>query len=398
MSKPIDRAVLEDIISYYNEGNNLDFKAIQYKKEQFPDLLRDIISMANSFSKDDRYIIIGVKLYADGSRSIDGITDVPGDAAIYQQLVHENVEPDLTIDYFPFMLEGKQLMIFRLTGCANPPFLMKKDYATLKKGDGFIRKGSHQTRLTRADLDRIFAEKISQSNIVDHDISVIFDKSNQPTLTVKSLNKFMLPSEVYKAEIMALLDLKGSDDFSPVESSSIRKMYEPQTAYENINIEKLHMDLVRAEKAYELEDHNCKFGELGTWLNFILYNNGSDYVKDASLEIAIPQIHGIEFATRLYSHSYHAPAFPSPPEPSPGEYRAKYPAVGTRDNQYILFQDIGDVKRFVPYKAFRLGISLFLPESIAGQTLVITSTLFGQNLASPIKKYLTLEIQPKEQS
>jgi schlafen family protein len=95
MPHPVDGPYLEDILRFHVEGNSVDFKAVEYKKEQFPALLKDIPAMANSATNDDRYIIIGVKLHPDGTRSFDGISGEPTDSAIFQQLTHENIEPEL---------------------------------------------------------------------------------------------------------------------------------------------------------------------------------------------------------------------------------------------------------------------------------------------------------------
>jgi hypothetical protein len=395
MPEPLNRSSFEDIIRFYNEGNSLDFKAIQYKKEQFPALLKDVISMANSFTIEDRYIIIGVKLNSDGSREINGVTDLVEDEATYQQLITENIEPDLSVEYVPFDIDEKRIMFFRISNYLDKPYMMKKDYHGLKKGEFFIRKGSHQTRLNRNDLDRIFAEKLEKVSLSGDNVAIVFEKSNETICKVAPILEFKLPSEQYKEEILELIRLKEKTNNILEGNIPPRKRYEPELSHISFDIKKLQSDLDRADKSYLSEDHNYKFEEVGAKINFVIYNTGTDYVKDASIEIAVPYIKGLEMATRIYSNTYNpllASAFPQPREPSAGEYKSLYPAISYRDGHYILFQELGDIRHYIPCMAFKTPVSLFLPTPTMGESLVIKCKLFGQNLKCPVTKSLILEI------
>src|SRR5690554_2160822 len=158
---------LLDLILYENENTRLDFKRDEYKKEDFVPLLKDVLSMANAFSSQDKFIIIGLKPISPDERGLKGIDGELTDAATFQQLVHENIEPEIAIDYFPFPLENIKLGVIKISNCNNPPYLMKKDYGNGKrklfKGEGFVRKGTHQTRLTRSDFDRHFKNRLDDN-------------------------------------------------------------------------------------------------------------------------------------------------------------------------------------------------------------------------------------------
>jgi predicted HTH transcriptional regulator len=119
---------LLDLILYENENTRLDFKRDEYKKEDYSSFLKDVISMANAFSTQDRFIIIGLKPKSVEDRGIKGIDGELTDAATFQQLVHENIEPELSLEYFPFTIEKTKIGIIKISNCNNPPYLMKKDY------------------------------------------------------------------------------------------------------------------------------------------------------------------------------------------------------------------------------------------------------------------------------
>jgi len=89
---------LDDLIRYENEHSGLDFKAIQYTKDKYDDLIKDVMSMANTDVEKERYIIIGVKLKSPTERELLGIAkDDFIDSGTYQQVIRENIEPDIYI-------------------------------------------------------------------------------------------------------------------------------------------------------------------------------------------------------------------------------------------------------------------------------------------------------------
>ena len=74
----IDNALIENLL-YGEEGVDLDFKQDQYKFAQAADedkgeLLKDILSFANAWRRNDAYILIGVKEIKGGRSEVVGIT------------------------------------------------------------------------------------------------------------------------------------------------------------------------------------------------------------------------------------------------------------------------------------------------------------------------------------
>lgn len=155
-------STINDLIEFESESSNLDFKLTQYRKESYVSLLKDAISMANGYNKDIKYIIIGLKP-RNQDRNIQGLLEDLVDSATYQQLIYENVEPEINLEYTSHQFNGKTMGVFKISDCDNPPYLMKKDYnnanQSLKKGDGFIRKGTTQMKLCRGDYDVFYGNK-----------------------------------------------------------------------------------------------------------------------------------------------------------------------------------------------------------------------------------------------
>ncbi|GEM_PF-2261515 len=172
---------LDSLIEDGQENENLDFKAVQYDRTKHEALIKDVLSFANADIHNDRYIIIGIIFNNLGEKEILEIDSVFIDSAVYQQLIKENIEPELRLEYFPYTVKGKRIGIIRIYDCEDKPYMMKKDYGKLRRGECFIRKGSTQFRLNRRDLDKILNQKIYK---IGYYRLVTFQKENEYNLNL----------------------------------------------------------------------------------------------------------------------------------------------------------------------------------------------------------------------
>lgn len=159
-----------NIIENENENDFLDFKLELYdfkSSDKKRDFLIDMMSLANSNYPGDRYIVIGAKDLP--KRIIKGIDKREvKDSATYQQFLNENIEPAINFEIINFEYKDKNFLIYKIKySTLDKPYIIKKDYNNLMKGDCRIRKGSQNASITRYDLDLIYNSKnpIKKSNI-----------------------------------------------------------------------------------------------------------------------------------------------------------------------------------------------------------------------------------------
>ncbi|MGE4375567.1 MAG: ATP-binding protein, partial [Methanoculleus sp.] len=115
-------ANIDDLIEYYDENLNLDFKGSQYTIDEHADLIKDIIAMANADTNDECYIIIVVIHNNVGQKELRGISREGFiDDAVYQQLIRENVEPDIKFEYSLYEYAGKCFGVFKIGNCDDKP-------------------------------------------------------------------------------------------------------------------------------------------------------------------------------------------------------------------------------------------------------------------------------------
>lgn len=401
-----------DLIKYENENISLDFKAIQYEKEQHEALIKDIMSMANADIENDRHIIIGVKHKPSGDKEIFNIEERDfKDPAHYQQIIRENIEGDIKLDYFPFEYEGKLLGILRVYGCCDQPYLMKKKFKKLKKGDSFIRKGTHVSRMTRRDLDRIYQEKMKRDKF-DGKVQLSFSEHDgsprEIELTVAADVK--LPSQIAAEKIKKIIKekkelaknktqktpLTGIYAFLESQQSltqGLRRVAYPYTStpYEQRSPDELEKNLKEVGQTYRDDDH-YEFFELNSHkINISILNQGHTYIEDASIQVEIKKMDGLAVADRVYEEPKNN-IINIPISPRVPSYESmNYPEVDYTKSSIIIYQTIGDVKHHIYIDAFRVPIRMVLLDQLAGEVIEIECKIFGKNLIEPLNEILRIK-------
>lgn len=396
---------IEDLISFENENVRLDFKREEYHKNNYASFLKDVISMANAFTKEDRFIIIGLKPTFD-DRGIVGLSKVT-DAAIYQQLVYENIEPELTIEYFSYEYQDKVLGIFRLSSCINPPYMMKKEYGNgtnkLHKGDSFIRRGTHQTRLTRSDYDNYLQNRIVDDSFTGEIEFNLETASFHNVLIVKSFEKIKMPSQIKKEKIESILKKKkeeadlynnmGIKNFLPSNfrdsmAFTLASIKGTGVPYENRDIPTLEKNLAKVEETYQEHDFFEYFEKQANKYNLTIFNEGSHYIEDATIIIKFPKIEGLFVSSQVY------------PDPERESYlngidssSMFYPNVKETDKEYIIKEQLGNIRHLIKTDSFREPIRIIASDKIGVDSFIIKIELYGKNIPTKIEKELTIKIQ-----
>ncbi|MDH6368218.1 MULTISPECIES: ATP-binding protein [unclassified Breznakia] len=195
---------LDDIIEYDEEGTNLDFKMEEYNKKNYVSLIKDISSMANAVNSEVKRIVIGIKQRPGEDKEYIGVAKLT-DQAILENIIQENIEPNINFKYYPYKFKNITLGIIEIYDNFDKPYMMRKDYSTLKKGDIWIRKGSRQSRVTREDLDKMF--DFRKKAAFDNKITIGFGKELKKEFHISKVNvpRDTFPSEIRKKELEVLI-------------------------------------------------------------------------------------------------------------------------------------------------------------------------------------------------
>lgn len=387
---------IENIILFENECNSLDFKLIQYEKPMYSKFLKDLISLANARSKDDKYIIIGVKHYPNGKRDLLGIKDDFIDDATYQQLVHENIQPELQFEYLPFELEGNLFGVFRIIDCSNPPYMMKKAFGKLRKGDSFIRKGTHQPTLDREDLDIIFEDRLAKGNF-NGNIELFFVRELQKVINVQIINCDSLPSLKAEQKIKNIISKKekelsrrpeGLKNILDRDKFLIAGM---NNSYEDRSLTTLRKNLENVKKDYVKHDNHHLFEIEAFKFNFTILNKGDKYLEDTSIEVSISN-KDIMIADTIYTKPSSQSPFSTLQTLIVNNEAMFYPSVTEGKNEYVIVENVGDLKHNIKQLAFKEPLRIVILPTAVANKISIKIKIFAKNLIKPIEEELIIKV------
>jgi len=390
----------DSIIEYENEHSGLDFKSVQYDKPKHAELLKDVIAMANADIDGERIIIIGVKHEPHGQRKIVPIQDAEFvDAANYQQLIRENVEPELPISYEPYRYKGQLLGVLRLLHCEDQPYILKKDFGTLRRGDCFVRKGCHQARAGRGDLDRLYESRRKTMKFAGSIKIGFWDTEYSQEITVSPVAAAERPSQRAAETIRRILaEKKRLRERLRKNGLLTRELVQGlsdwsfgNVPYENRSIETLEKNLANVEETYREDDIYELLEVLAFRLNFELFNEGDEYLEDATAVVEIPKDDSFFVSDRIIEEpqgDYLLPRIPV----APALY-LNYPTVERVGERIRISQHIGDIKHQMRAQVFDEDVRLTLFRVPDSGEVSLTFRLFGRNLPVPIERKLRIRVK-----
>ncbi len=389
--------MFDDIIEYENEHTGLDFKAIQYRKEKYPELLKDVVAMANADIRGERFIIVGIKHKPNGEKEFLSIQENEFiDVSTYQQLIHENIEPELSISYEPYNYNEKLLGILKIQGCTEQPYMLKKDYAKLKRGECFIRKGTIQMSMTRIDLERIYSKRYFNNPFKDKIELGFSDSIFSCEIDVKpiTVDNLELRSDRERKKINEAIEAKKSEtelEKAYLTTSSLANVMPFQTVpYKNRSISTLYTSLKSVKTNYKDDDY-YEVCELHAFkLNIDILNKAAEYIEDASVELEIIKEEGFFISTEILEKPNHS-LYPQINTNSIMN-KMSYPNVGRSKEKYFVSQHIGNIKHQIKTKIFNEDLRMVIYKVPQSSKIILQLTLYGKNLSEPIKKELMIRV------
>lgn len=344
---------LDDIIEYDEESTNLDFKKEEYHKNDFVSLIKDISSMANALNSEIKRIVIGVKHRPGEDKEFIGVEKLT-DQATLESIIQENIEPNINFKYYPYKYKNVTLGIIEIYDNYDKPYMMRKDYAILKKGDMWIRKGSRQSRVTREDLNKMF--DLRKKVAFDDKVAIGFGKKLEKDISILKVHvpRETFPSEVRKRELENLIKRiderysttaeENDKEPSALEKFALARMnlfgefrdsdksirigYDSLTNFpiyknkeEILNIIENIRDIYHNEDCYYIyEESSSKF-------NCQIYNDGTEFLEDVKIELFFDSNIFI-IAEKIYEEPHATPIL--------------YTAVKTLDYNYPIIHTDGN--------------------------------------------------------
>ena len=384
-------SALEDIVRAETANSAVAFRERAYADVERQGLLRDVIGLANAPVVGPRYLFMGVRYVVGGERTIVGISrnGLNEARAMYQRVVSRFVEPPLTVEVRELHVDGLLVGAMIIKACDDPPYLLAANVSnTMRRGNGWIRRGTECARLARADLQRMFEAKYREPAPAAGVLVGFPGRVPQEELVLPILSLTELPSEVAGARIRKLLEAKeaAKEVFGRTETGIDRlvhaQVFSGDVPYERHSEDSLARRLnqtpehnAAADEYYELEVRAHK-------LNLVLVNVGESPVEGATLVLGFPRLEGVGIAERIVL----APGADQAPPPG-------YPVVDTGPRTIRVQASVGEILHGSTVRAFRQPLRLWLREAAAGKTLPVDYHLHAKNLREPLGGTLRIRVE-----
>ena len=381
---------LDDLIEYESENTSLDFKAEEYGKNNY-ELIKDVMSMANAHTNEKKYIVVGVKDNPNKDREIIGLKNI-SDQAILENIIQENIEP---IVYFKGIIE--------IEDNRNRPYMMKKDNASLKKGDSWIRKGSRQSRVVREDIDKMIQERLSYIDTKEVKIGIGNNFEKEQYIKIPVINLDEKPSNIEKNRLEGFLEkLRAYDEGDNKEEnifldnknfveylSDSKKIrvgkdflglpvyYDEKTILEKIK--NVYTELYDEDYYFLLEKKSFK-------LNFSIYNNTNVFLEDVKIEFKIPK--DVFFIAKSIPQK---PSYDGFGMKLPSSFIMGYPNVELENNYYIVTEYFDNIRHKDLTTIFSEDLRCCKVRKYKGNKINIKYKISAKNLETPIEDTLDLK-------
>jgi hypothetical protein len=369
----------------------VQFRKHAYGKNGVERFLRDVLAMANASVEGPRYIITGVQFDTRGHKHLFSVDneDFSGKPA-YRALANDHIEPPIRIRYQPATVEGERVGIFEIGDCQDRPYMMRIDHSeTLRRGDAYVRVNDSAVKLGRRQLQSLFEKKfqdsVSAANIEIGFPGDIIHKDKK----IVTCSFAMLPSAVASSKLHELVEAKSQVHATASNTMVARlthaRLFGSDSPYEDRSTQEIMAEMRQIERRYRDHDENFLFEEHVTPVQLVVYNQGDEEIRDASLALVMPNHNDFHVATQL-------PKIPRDNrfiDRTPSE-QSGYPAVSLRDDSIHVSVKLGDIEPGEPANAFELPMRICVGSDLEGRRIGIQYSLFGQNLRTPAKGKLRL--------
>ncbi len=301
---------IENIIENQMESITLDFKREKYDlKNKRYELIKDVMAMANALVGSKKYIILGIGEQEDNEKEYIGIDSLE-DSSIFENLLHEYIEPTVQFEYYSVRVKGKRIGVIEIGKNQDKPFMASKDMRMhngtqgFDKGDCFIRKGTRKAKMTRSDVNQMrkFLLK-NEETLSRRDIKIGFDKEllQEKIIKFPVINHSELPSSVANVRYQSLLNLlrefqEGKlsggipfDENSQVNYNKEEDQIEVGYGYtrERYSLQELEDRIEKIAEIYKEADLYFKFGRISFDLDLKIFNNGRQRIEEPQIEIEV---------------------------------------------------------------------------------------------------------------
>ena len=182
--------------------------------------------------------------------------------------------------------------------------MMRIDYSEpLRRGDGFVRTKNAAVKMGRRQLQALFEQKFRESvSATTIEIGfpgeIIHKDQKLPTCDLSDL-----PSLVAGAKLGQLIKVKRKTKFSGsatiVSRLTHARLFGSDSPYEDKTPDELAAEIQQIERQYRNQDEQFLYEKNGEKMQLVVYNQGNEPIRDASLSLVMPNHMAFYVASHL---------------------------------------------------------------------------------------------------
>lgn len=382
---------LGKIVRSATPSTGVQFRPSEYGSAGARDFLRDIIALANAPMEGQRYIIVGAEIDAKGRKLLREVDreDFTGNPS-YQALANEFIEPPVRIKYQPVMVDGKRIGVYEIGDCQDRPYMMRVDHSeTLRRGDAYTRANDRAVKMGRRQLQSLFEQKFRES-VSDASIEFGFPgEIIHKDRKIAVCDLAQLPSAVATAKLKQLIDIKSgmksSGSTTMVARLTHARLFGTDSPYEDRSPDELAAEMRQIRQRYRSQDEHYLFEQHSQELQFVIFNQGDEIIRDASLSLVMPNHSAFYVASQL-PRILQDDRFV---DRTPAE-QADYPSVALSDDNVQVSSKVGDIESGELIEIFTAPLRVCAGADLSGRRFGVQYSLFAKNLRAPARGKLRL--------
>ena len=300
------------------------------------------------------------------------------------------IEPLIRVKYRPVNVGGKRIGIFEIGDCQDRPYMMRVDHCeTLRRGDAYARIQQTMIKMGRKQLqtlfERKFRESVSAERIeIGFPGEIIHKEVSLPTVDLATL-----PSALATSKLKQLIEVqkasKNSGSTSVMSRMMHARLFGADIPYENRTAEELMHELAGLKQKHHDEDLHFLFEENARKIQLVVYNQGDEPIRDASLSLALPNHDALHIASHLPKLRRNGHFVERRPNEQSG-----YPTVNQKDDLIKVSHKLGEIPASSPVQVFTAPLRLCAGKALEGRRIGIRYRLSGQNLRKPVEGNLRI--------
>lgn len=380
--------LLEKILAQAPDAPSLLLRRDVYAEDDYPALIRDVLAAANADAGSTRHVLFGVQAMG-GRIHVHGLESDALDR--FQELsrgLAELIEPDIQLTPILAEAHGKPVAALQVSGCANPPYTLRKGVAEdMRTGACWVQAGGDLRPARRADLERIYARRAAVPAV-----PVEIGLNQDPGCLQIQLDvpdTYRPPSQRARAKLLSAINankaaagMLGGEDTGLARLAHAR-IFGADEPFVRRGVDTLVEQYNCTTDEYSDADNYYYYEQQAVKLDFTVRNNEPDALDGVEVELNLPQVPGFQVAERLY--------FDPAGEGSEIESRlAGYPEVDKGVGRATVNVKLGSLAPGVAQPLFEKRLRLHVGPEMCGMKVAIKYQLTASGLAKPIRGRLKL--------